>query len=90
MALISTDVYSVLLPFQSKALIPLQKEEDPETQKTVLTNYMFPQQPRTEECEYINSLHGCETTVPNSKQEIVDVIQITWNSGGSHQVVPRL
>ncbi|KAL2087616.1 hypothetical protein ACEWY4_016444 [Coilia grayii] len=34
---------------QSKALIPLQKEEDPETQKTVLTNYMFPQQPRTED-----------------------------------------
>ncbi|KAM8871658.1 LOW QUALITY PROTEIN: erbin [Synchiropus picturatus] len=34
---------------QSKALIPLQKEEDPETQKTVLTNYMFPQQTRTED-----------------------------------------
>ncbi|MEE6458417.1 hypothetical protein FKM82_000282 [Ascaphus truei] len=34
---------------QSKPLIPLQKETDPETQKTVLTNYMFPQQPRTEE-----------------------------------------
>ncbi|XP_066506500.1 erbin isoform X2 [Hoplias malabaricus] len=34
---------------QSKPLIPLQKEEDPETRKTVLTNYMFPQQTRTEE-----------------------------------------
>ncbi|XP_076875237.1 erbin isoform X2 [Brachyhypopomus gauderio] len=34
---------------QSKPLIPLQKEEDPETHKTVLTNYMFPQQSRTEE-----------------------------------------
>lgn len=34
---------------QSKALIPLQKETDSETQKTVLTNYMFPQQPRTED-----------------------------------------
>ncbi|XP_006796935.1 erbin isoform X1 [Neolamprologus brichardi] len=34
---------------QSKPLIPLQKEEDPETQKTVLTNYMFPQQIRIEE-----------------------------------------
>ncbi|XP_039614598.1 erbin isoform X1 [Polypterus senegalus] len=34
---------------QSKPLIPLQKEEDEETGKTVLTNYMFPQQPRTEE-----------------------------------------
>ncbi|XP_077593129.1 erbin isoform X2 [Stigmatopora nigra] len=34
---------------QSKPLIPLQKEEDPETQKTVLTNYMFPQQTRTED-----------------------------------------
>ncbi|XP_026075316.1 erbin-like isoform X2 [Carassius auratus] len=34
---------------QSKPLIPLQKEEDPETHKTVLTNYMFPQQPRTED-----------------------------------------
>uniref|UniRef100_A0A8C9R9Y2 Erbin n=1 Tax=Scleropages formosus TaxID=113540 RepID=A0A8C9R9Y2_SCLFO len=34
---------------QSKPLIPLQKEEDPETHKTVLTNYMFPQQTRTPE-----------------------------------------
>ncbi|XP_061118467.1 erbin isoform X2 [Conger conger] len=34
---------------QSKPLIPLQKEEDPETHKTVLTNYMFPQQTRTDE-----------------------------------------
>uniref|UniRef100_A0A8C5M2I3 Erbin n=1 Tax=Leptobrachium leishanense TaxID=445787 RepID=A0A8C5M2I3_9ANUR len=34
---------------QSKPLIPLQKETDQDTQKTVLTNYMFPQQPRTEE-----------------------------------------
>uniref|UniRef100_A0A8C4ENN8 Erbb2 interacting protein n=1 Tax=Dicentrarchus labrax TaxID=13489 RepID=A0A8C4ENN8_DICLA len=34
---------------QSKPLIPLQKEEDPETHKTVLTNYMFPQQIRTED-----------------------------------------
>uniref|UniRef100_A0A8D3C4Q1 Erbb2 interacting protein n=1 Tax=Scophthalmus maximus TaxID=52904 RepID=A0A8D3C4Q1_SCOMX len=34
---------------QSKPLIPLQKEEDPETRKTVLTNYMFPQQTRTED-----------------------------------------
>ncbi|KAM4635460.1 erbin isoform 2-T2 [Polymixia lowei] len=34
---------------QSKPLIPLQKEEDPETSKTVLTNYMFPQQTRTED-----------------------------------------
>ncbi|XP_018121210.1 erbin isoform X2 [Xenopus laevis] len=34
---------------QSKPLIPLQKETDQDTQKVVLTNYMFPQQPRTEE-----------------------------------------
>ncbi|XP_069819102.1 erbin isoform X2 [Dendropsophus ebraccatus] len=34
---------------QSKPLIPLQKESDPDTQKTVLTNYMFPQQPRTDD-----------------------------------------
>ncbi|XP_056875619.1 erbin isoform X2 [Takifugu flavidus] len=34
---------------QSKPLIPLQKEEDPEIHKTVLTNYMFPQQTRTED-----------------------------------------
>ncbi|XP_041825768.1 erbin isoform X2 [Melanotaenia boesemani] len=34
---------------QSKPLIPLQKEEDRETHKTVLTNYMFPQQTRTED-----------------------------------------
>ncbi|XP_013992547.1 erbin isoform X3 [Salmo salar] len=42
---------------QSKPLIPLQKEEDPETHKTVLTNYMFPQQTRTEDC------------IPNSDSE---------------------
>ncbi|KAM8961828.1 erbin isoform 2-T2 [Pelodytes ibericus] len=34
---------------QSKPLIPLQKETVQDTQKTVLTNYMFPQQPRTED-----------------------------------------
>ncbi|XP_040196024.1 erbin isoform X3 [Rana temporaria] len=34
---------------QSKPLIPLQKETDPDSQKTVLTNYMFPQQPRTDD-----------------------------------------
>ncbi|XP_060136244.1 erbin isoform X1 [Zootoca vivipara] len=39
---------------QSKPLIPLQKEVDPETQKTVLTNYMFPQQPRSEEVMFIS------------------------------------
>ncbi|XP_020021508.2 erbin isoform X5 [Castor canadensis] len=39
---------------QSKPLIPLQKETDPETQKTVLTNYMFPQQPRTEDVMFIS------------------------------------
>uniref|UniRef100_A0A3B3WR17 Erbin n=1 Tax=Poecilia mexicana TaxID=48701 RepID=A0A3B3WR17_9TELE len=38
---------------QSKPLIPLQKEEDPETHKTVLTNYMFPQ--HAEDCEFIPS-----------------------------------
>ncbi|XP_014820415.1 PREDICTED: protein LAP2 isoform X3 [Calidris pugnax] len=39
---------------QSKPLIPLQKEVDPDTQKTVLTNYMFPQQPRTEDVMFIS------------------------------------
>ncbi|KAH0627978.1 hypothetical protein JD844_008607 [Phrynosoma platyrhinos] len=39
---------------QSKPLIPLQKEVEPETQKTVLTNYMFPQQPRSEEVMFIS------------------------------------
>ncbi|XP_076134193.1 leucine-rich repeat-containing protein 7 [Alosa pseudoharengus] len=34
---------------QSKALIPLQTEAHPETKQRVLTNYMFPQQPRHEE-----------------------------------------
>ncbi|KAM9456507.1 erbin isoform 2-T2 [Clarias gariepinus] len=34
---------------QSKPLIPLQKEEEPDTLRTVLTNYMFPQQSRPEE-----------------------------------------
>ncbi|XP_049651290.1 erbin isoform X6 [Accipiter gentilis] len=39
---------------QSKPLIPLQKEADPDTQKTVLTNYMFPQQARTEDVMFIS------------------------------------
>ncbi|XP_055555030.1 erbin isoform X5 [Falco biarmicus] len=39
---------------QSKPLIPLQKEADPDTQKTVLTNYMFPQQPRAEDVMFIS------------------------------------
>uniref|UniRef100_A0A8C8RXD2 Erbin n=1 Tax=Pelusios castaneus TaxID=367368 RepID=A0A8C8RXD2_9SAUR len=39
---------------QSKPLIPLQKEVDPETQKTLLTNYMFPQQPRSEDVLFIS------------------------------------
>ncbi|XP_021098652.1 erbin isoform X2 [Heterocephalus glaber] len=39
---------------QSKPLIPLQKESDSETQKMVLTNYMFPQQPRTEDVMFIS------------------------------------
>ncbi|XP_062468318.1 erbin isoform X4 [Pezoporus occidentalis] len=39
---------------QSKPLIPLQKEADPDTQKTVLTNYMFPQQQRTEDVMFIS------------------------------------
>ncbi|XP_059839586.1 leucine-rich repeat-containing protein 7 isoform X3 [Hypanus sabinus] len=34
---------------QSKALIPLQTESNPETKQRVLTNYMFPQQPRNDE-----------------------------------------
>lgn len=34
---------------QSKALIPLQSEANPETNQRVLTNYMFPQQPRHED-----------------------------------------
>ncbi|XP_034047480.1 erbin isoform X2 [Thalassophryne amazonica] len=37
---------------QSKPLIPLQKEEAPDTHKTVLTNYMFPQQTRTNDCTF--------------------------------------
>lgn len=38
-----------VLGFQSKALIPLQTEAHPETKQRVLTNYMFPQQPRGDE-----------------------------------------
>ncbi|XP_043941773.1 leucine-rich repeat-containing protein 7-like [Protopterus annectens] len=34
---------------QSKALIPLQTEAHPETKQRVLTNYMFPQQPRNDD-----------------------------------------
>ncbi|XP_072430258.1 leucine-rich repeat-containing protein 7 isoform X9 [Chiloscyllium punctatum] len=37
---------------QSKALIPLQTESHPETKQRVLTNYMFPQQPRNDEVEF--------------------------------------
>ncbi|XP_036409975.1 leucine-rich repeat-containing protein 7-like isoform X2 [Megalops cyprinoides] len=37
---------------QSKALIPLQSEAHPETKQRVLTNYMFPQQPRRDEVDY--------------------------------------
>ncbi|KAF4024327.1 hypothetical protein G4228_016432 [Cervus hanglu yarkandensis] len=39
---------------QSKPLIPLQKETDSETQNMALTNYMFPQQPRTEDVMFIS------------------------------------
>ncbi|XP_040585027.1 erbin isoform X6 [Mesocricetus auratus] len=39
---------------QSKPLIPLQKETDSDTEKMVLTNYMFPQQPRTEDVMFIS------------------------------------
>lgn len=39
---------------QSKALIPLQTEAHPETKQRVLTNYMFPQQPRGDEGKIIN------------------------------------
>ncbi|XP_044189252.1 erbin isoform X2 [Thunnus albacares] len=48
---------------QSKPLIPLQKEEDPETHKTMLTNYMFPQQTRTEDFSAFIS------DIPNSDSE---------------------
>ncbi|XP_072367159.1 leucine-rich repeat-containing protein 7 isoform X6 [Scyliorhinus torazame] len=37
---------------QSKALIPLQTESHPETKQRVLTNYMFPQQPRNDEADF--------------------------------------
>lgn len=37
------------MSLQSKALIPLQTEAHPETKQKVLTNYMFPQQPRHDE-----------------------------------------
>uniref|UniRef100_A0A673CAQ9 Leucine rich repeat containing 7 n=1 Tax=Sphaeramia orbicularis TaxID=375764 RepID=A0A673CAQ9_9TELE len=40
---------------QSKALIPLQTEAHPETKQKVLTNYMFPQQPRHDEGKSVNS-----------------------------------
>lgn len=43
-------------PVQSKALIPLQTEAHPETKQRVLTNYMFPQQPRHDEGEKIFNL----------------------------------
>uniref|UniRef100_A0A3P9H882 Leucine rich repeat containing 7 n=1 Tax=Oryzias latipes TaxID=8090 RepID=A0A3P9H882_ORYLA len=40
---------SIHVWLQSKALIPLQTEAHPETKQKVLTNYMFPQQPRHDE-----------------------------------------
>uniref|UniRef100_A0A8C0BSY7 Leucine-rich repeat-containing protein 7 n=1 Tax=Buteo japonicus TaxID=224669 RepID=A0A8C0BSY7_9AVES len=42
-------VLCLAFPVQSKALIPLQTEAHPETKQRVLTNYMFPQQPRSDE-----------------------------------------
>ncbi|XP_030049067.1 erbin isoform X3 [Microcaecilia unicolor] len=48
---------------QSKPLIPLQKEVDPETQKTMLTNYMFPQQPRTEEVTFVSDNESFNPTL---------------------------
>ncbi|XP_068190873.1 erbin isoform X2 [Antennarius striatus] len=56
---------------QSKPLIPLQKEEDPETHKTVLTNYMFPQQTRAE--DYI----------PNSDSESFN--PVLWEEQRKHR-----
>ncbi|XP_061658232.1 erbin isoform X1 [Syngnathoides biaculeatus] len=56
---------------QSKPLIPLQKEEDPETHKTVLTNYMFPQQTRTEDY------------VPNSDSESFN--PVLWEEQRKHR-----
>ncbi|XP_029940520.1 erbin isoform X2 [Salarias fasciatus] len=56
---------------QSKPLIPLQKEEDPETHKTVLTNYMFPQQTRTD--DYI----------PNSDSESFN--PVLWEEQRKHR-----
>uniref|UniRef100_A0A2K6FBG5 Erbb2 interacting protein n=1 Tax=Propithecus coquereli TaxID=379532 RepID=A0A2K6FBG5_PROCO len=44
----------IVLWISSKPLIPLQKETDSETQKMMLTNYMFPQQPRTEDVMFIS------------------------------------
>ncbi|KAG9350880.1 hypothetical protein JZ751_024769 [Albula glossodonta] len=41
--------HSDLRGVPSKALIPLQTEAHPETKQRVLTNYMFPQQPRHDE-----------------------------------------
>lgn len=50
---------SVRLCLQSKALIPLQTEAHPETKQKVLTNYMFPQQPRHD--EGTNRVSLCES-----------------------------
>lgn len=44
-----TSPFCFASPIQSKALIPLQTEAHPETKQRVLTNYMFPQQPRSDE-----------------------------------------
>lgn len=43
-------------PVQSKALIPLQTEAHPETKQRVLTNYMFPQQPRSDEGKTLSAV----------------------------------
>lgn len=56
---------------QSKALIPLQKEENPETHKIMLTNYMFPQQTKAE--DYI----------PNSDSESFN--PVLWEEQRKHR-----
>lgn len=62
-------------PLQSKALIPLQTEAHPETKQRVLTNYMFPQQPRSDEGKTSSAVPTQAGTV------LVQVVEIKEREG---------
>lgn len=63
------------LSAQSKALIPLQTEAHPETKQRVLTNYMFPQQPRSDEGKMPSALPT------EAEAELVQIVEERTEGG---------